>query len=122
MDNLSLESWMREPEGELALDIFRDGNHLVIRSPLAGVAIEDLDIAVHGDLLTIRGTRKLIDETRPEDWYTQECYWGSFSRSVVLPCDVFAEQAEASMRNGVLTVRIPMRHDVHRISIHPIHD
>lgn len=120
MEPSSFPSWIPEPEGQLALDIFREGSSLIIRSPIAGVAIEDLDIAVHGDLLTIRGTRKLVDEPSPEHWFSRECYWGSFSRSVVLPCDVFAEQADASMKNGVLTIRIPLRHDEHRISIHSI--
>jgi len=98
-----------EAEGQLAVDVFRRGSDLIVRSTLAGVKPEDVDVAVNGDLLTIRGTRMHTEEVNEDDWFHQECYWGTFSRSVVLPVDVYAEQAEASLRDGILEIRIPLR-------------
>lgn len=96
-------------EGQLSLDVFKEGNNLVIRSTVAGAKPEDLDIGIHGDLLTVRGKRVSDKSVNEEDWYYRECYWGAFSRSIVLPYEVNAEKAEASMKNGVLEVKIPIR-------------
>ncbi|HWQ99251.1 MAG TPA: Hsp20/alpha crystallin family protein [Candidatus Methylomirabilis sp.] len=96
-------------EGQLSVDVFRDGNSLVIRSTVAAASPEDLDISIHGDLLTIRGKRDVGREVKEDDWYYRECYWGAFSRSVVLPYEVNAERAEASLKNGLLEIRVPIR-------------
>ena len=104
-------------EGQLSIDMFREENALIIRSPMAGVALEDIDIAIHGDLLTIRGQRASQADTHQDEWFCRECYWGSFSRSIILPLDVQAEQAEASMKNGILDIRLPLRHAGHRITV-----
>jgi len=110
--------WLSLPdEGQLSVDVFRDGPTLVVRSPLAGVNLEDIDLAIHGDLLTIRGKREGQREANDDDWYYRECYWGAFSRSIVLPVDVYPEQAEAIVRNGVLEIRIPIREAQYRIKI-----
>ncbi|MCK9360682.1 Hsp20/alpha crystallin family protein [Patescibacteria group bacterium] len=105
-----LPDWKQsQNEGQLALDVFRRGDALVIRSTMAGVKPEDVDIAVNGDLLTIRGQREHEEIMNEDDWFHRECYWGSFSRSLILPVDVYAEKADASLRNGILEVRIPIR-------------
>lgn len=102
--------WFKsETEGQLSVDVFREGNTLVVRSTLAGAKPEDLDIAVNGDLLTIRGTREDKREINDDDWFHQECHWGTFSRSLILPVDVVADQADATLRDGILEVRIPIR-------------
>lgn len=108
---------LAETEGELAVDIFRNGKTLIIRSPIAGVPLEKLDIAIDGDLLTIRGEREDHHDANEEDVFVHECYWGSFSRSIVLPVDVYGEQAEATMKNGVLEIHIPIRNAEHRITV-----
>ncbi len=96
-------------EGQLSLDVLRDGEDLVIRSTVAGAKPENLDITIHGDLLTIRGKREQEKEVAEDDWYYRECYWGGFSRSVVLPFEVASDSAKASLKNGVLEIRIPIR-------------
>ncbi|MDO8584125.1 MAG: Hsp20/alpha crystallin family protein [bacterium] len=112
--------WMPLPEeGQLSVDVFRSGNHLVIRAPIAGVRLEDIDIAIDSDLLTVRGKREIQTEQREDDWYYKECYWGSFSRSIVLPIDVYAEQADATIQNGILEIRIPVREQSFRVAIQP---
>jgi HSP20 family protein len=101
-------------EGQLSVDVFRDKNDLVIRSTIAGTKPEDIDVSVHGDLLTIRGKRETDREVKEDDWYYRECYWGAFSRSVVLPYEVLADKAEASLKNGVLEIRIPIQEAAER--------
>ncbi|MEK7116215.1 MAG: Hsp20/alpha crystallin family protein [Patescibacteria group bacterium] len=104
-------------EGQLSLDAFRDGDALVIRSTVAGVKPEDLDISIHGDLLTIRGARSHDTEIPEDNWYYRECYWGAFSRSVVLPFDVASDLAQASLKNGVLEIRIPIREHGKKLTV-----
>lgn len=118
----SVDQWqeLSEQEGELGVDIFRHGDLLFIRSTLAGVEPEDLDVSIDGDLLTIRGTRKMSHDVHDEDWFHQECYWGPFSRSIVLPLDVYPERAEASLHQGVLTLRLPIRMSHRRLEIRPM--
>lgn len=101
--------WLSQQEGQLAVDVFRDGDTLVIRSAIAGIVPENLDVVIDGDLLTIRGHRQHKQETNEDDWFVQECYWGSFSRSIVLPLDVVADRTDATIKNGILEIRLPIR-------------
>lgn len=106
---VSSQDWFDSSnEAQLSVDVFRDGDELVVRSLAAGVAPKDLDISVHGDLLTIRGNRSETKEKKADDWFYQECYWGSFSRSIVLPNEVSSDRAKASLKNGVLEIRFPV--------------
>lgn len=100
---------MAPNEGQLSVDVFRKGDVLVLRSTVAGVRPEDLDIALHGDLLTIRGKRESERDVEEGHWFYRECYWGAFSRSIVLPYEVATDHAEAKLKNGVLEIRIPIR-------------
>lgn len=119
MQDLSSSSWLpSSDDGQLSIDLFRDGDALIVRSPMAGVSLEHIDIAIHGDLLTIRGQRTQPQVINEDDWFCRECYWGSFSRSIVLPLDVQGEQAEAHVKNGILEIRLPLRHVGHRIHVH----
>ncbi len=94
-------------EGQLSVDVYQTEDNLIIKSTMAGVKPEDLDITINNDLVTIRGTRHQDKEIKPEDYFYQECYWGGFSRSVILPVEVKAEAAEANLKNGVLTLILP---------------
>jgi HSP20 family protein len=96
-----------DSEGQLTIDVYQTDNDIVIKSTIAGVKPEDLDVSINNDMLTIRGDRKQDELVPSENYYYQECYWGSFSRSVILPIDVIAEKIEASMKNGILTIRMP---------------
>lgn len=111
------ERWFTHDEGELAVDVYREGDTVVVRSLLAGVTPDDVDISVEGDLLTIRGERKAGRAVQEQDWIVRECYWGAFSRSIVLPYDVDAEHVSASMENGILEVRIPIQKAKKSVSV-----
>lgn len=96
-----------EAEGQLTIDVYQTDDDIVIKSTIAGVKPEDLDVNINNDMVTIRGERKQDEEITPENYYYQECYWGPFSRSVILPVEIVAEKAEATMKNGILTLRLP---------------
>lgn len=104
-------------EGQLSIDVFRDGEALVIRSTMAGVKPEDLEINLEGDLLTIRGRREQGQTFTQDQWFYRECYWGAFSRSIVLPYEVASDSADAQLKNGVLEIRIPIREHGKRVSV-----
>lgn len=94
-------------DGQLAIDVYQDADYVIVKSIVGGVRPEDLDVDVTGDMVTIKGSRERNEEVADENYYYQECFWGSFSRSVILPCDIQKEKVEASMKNGILTVRLP---------------
>ncbi len=106
-DSSTEENWPSDAEGQLTIDVYQTENDVVIKSTIAGVKPEDLDVAINNDMITIKGERKNEEVVENENYYYQECYWGSFSRSVVLPVDVIADKAEASLKNGILTIRLP---------------
>ena len=101
------KEWLSETEGELVLDVYQTEKEIVIKSTLAGVRPENIDITITNDMLSIKGVRERDEIVRPEDYYYQECYWGAFSRSVILPIEVEADQIQATLKNGILTVRLP---------------
>jgi len=101
------DDWLPDSEGQLTIDVYQTPTEIVIKSTIAGVSPEDLDITITNDMVTIKGKREKDEVISEGDYYYQECYWGAFSRSVILPVDVEAEKAEAGMKNGILTLRLP---------------
>jgi HSP20 family protein len=102
-----VESEDQEEEGQLAIDVYQTEDSIVIKSIIGGIKPEDLDLTVTNDMITIKGSRDNSEELVGNDYYYQECFWGSFSRSVILPCDIRVDGVEASMKNGVLTIKMP---------------
>ncbi|MEI6170037.1 MAG: Hsp20/alpha crystallin family protein [Candidatus Saccharibacteria bacterium] len=104
-----VEEWMNEEEfeGQLAVDVYQTKDMIVVKAPIAGVKPEDIDVAISEDVVTIRGDRKDEFAVEKDNYYVQECFWGSFSRSVILPTSTVAEKADASLKDGVLTIQIP---------------
>src|SRR3989338_5639192 len=101
------KNWITEPDGQLSLDVYQTENEIVIKSAIAGATAQDLEISLVNDMLTIKGVRNKDVEIDPKDYYYQECYWGSFSRSIILPANIDASQIKASIKNGILTVILP---------------
>jgi HSP20 family protein len=96
-----------QEEGELAVDMYQTPSEIVIRTMVAGVRPEDLDIAITRDMITIRGQRAETYESDDNDFFHKELYWGAFSRTIVLPAEVEIEEAEASEKHGLLTLTLP---------------
>lgn len=98
---------MKKEVGQLALDIWQTDKEIIIKAPIAGVNKEDLHVAVTDDVLIIKGDRELGEEVLEENYYTKECFWGNFSRSVVLPLEADSKNISATFEKNVLEIRIP---------------
>lgn len=96
-----------DTEGQLAVDMFQTKDNYVIKSTIAGVRPEDIDVSVNENILTITGERAMEEEVRDKDYFLQECYWGEFSRSVELPEDFDPDSIAAEIKDGILTITIP---------------
>lgn len=105
-------------EGRLSVDVFPLRDSIYIVAPMAGVDTESIDIHIHNDVLTIRGVR-LVPESiaAATEMYHEECYWGPFSRTIVLPAPVVSAHATADFSSGVLTIAIPKQSQERRIPI-----
>jgi HSP20 family protein len=112
------KAWLEaEEEGQISIDVYQTPEAIVVKSTIAGVKPEDIDISINNDMLTIRGRREMTDEVKDEDYLFRECYWGSFSRSIILPVEIEPERIEAFLENGVLTVVLPKAKVSKQISI-----
>ncbi len=101
------EEWMSDFEGQLNIDMYQTKDNVIVKSTIAGVRPEDIDITVANDMLTIKGSRRKEDSVNQDDYFYQECYWGNFARSVIIPIDIDSEAIEADLKDGILTVIIP---------------
>ncbi len=94
-------------EGQLAVDVLETQDEIIIRSAIAGVKPEDLDVHVTSDIVTIRGERQSGKEIRDATTHFEECFWGTFSRSIVLPHHVKTDEVDAVISDGILTLTLP---------------
>jgi len=96
-----------ETDGELAIDMYQTPTEIIIKTMVAGVKPEDLDISITRDMVTIQGKREESNDVVGNDFFHKELYWGSFSRTIVLPDEVEVEDAEAVNKNGLLIITMP---------------
>lgn len=101
------DEWMTDYEGALNIDMYQTKDNVIIKSTIAGVRPDEIDITVANDMVTISGSRKREEKISDDDYFYQECYWGGFSRSVIVPVDIDSEHIEADLKDGILTVVIP---------------
>jgi HSP20 family protein len=96
-----------EEEGELAIDLYETKDSLVLQAVIGGMKADDLDISITNDMITVRGERKREDNGKIDTLYYEECFWGAFSRSIILPQEINADKAKATIKNGLLTIILP---------------
>lgn len=99
--------WLEDYEGQLAIDAYQTDEEMVLKAPIAGVERADLEISITDEIINIKGERKRPEDIGAENYFAQECYWGSFSRSYILPVAVESEKTAANLKNGILTITIP---------------
>jgi len=92
-----------------AVDVSETDEAVVVRADVPGLAPEDLEINLSGNLLTIKGEKKQEREEKKENFYRMERVYGSFVRSIELPAEVEAEKVEAVYKNGVLKIVLPKK-------------
>jgi len=109
------QAWQEE-EGQLLIDVAQTKDELIVVATMSGAKPDEIDLHLHNDLLTIRGKRE--PSIPPDaDYVLSETYWGSFSRTIVLPVDVKPELAKADYSYGVLTIYLPKAKDDQDIPI-----
>ena len=103
------QNWPSKDEeiGELLIDLYQTPDELILESTIAGVEPKDLDISIANDMVIISGKRERRERMMIEGFYFQECFWGTFTRSIVLPQEVDADKAKATFKNGMLFIRLP---------------
>lgn len=94
-------------DGQLAVDVINTEDAIIVKAMLAGVKPNDIDIDIARDLVTIRGTREEEYEVTEDNYYHKELFWGSFSRTIMLPEEIDVDQAEAIEKNGLMTLKLP---------------
>lgn len=94
-------------EGQLTIDVYESPDSIIIKSMVAGVKPENLDVNITHEMVTISGGREDEQRVEKQNYFYQELYWGRFSRSILLPKEVDPDEAEAVIKDGVLTIKIP---------------
>ena len=90
--------------------MYETDDTIVVRSFVAGVDSDHIEISMHNDMLTIRGTRQDMEEIHDDRFYHRECHWGTFSRSVIIPKTIDPDRIRALFKNGVVTILLPKIH------------
>ena len=96
-----------ETEGQLTVDVYKDKDDLIVQSTIAGVNPDNLEINITNESVMIRGKRVKEERINEKDYFYQECFWGSFSRSIILPYEIDSEKSTAVFKNGILVIRMP---------------
>ena len=94
-------------EGELSVDVYQTATEIIIEAMVAGVKPEDLHLSITRDMVTIKGRRDGNTQISHDDYFYKELYWGSFTRTILLPHEVEIEEAEAVEKHGLLIIRLP---------------
>jgi HSP20 family protein len=89
------------------VDIFEEGNEVVVKAELPGMGKDEIEVNITDDVITISGEKKHEEKIDKKDYFRLERSHGSFSRSMTLPVETQSEMAKATFRDGVLEIRIP---------------
>lgn len=111
-------NWTPEDEdGELTVDVYQTPTHIVLETMVAGVKPEDITVDISRDMITIKGKRHDAKTISEENYFAKELYWGSFSRTILLPQEIEPEEADAVEKHGLLTIKIPKVDKTKRSSV-----
>jgi HSP20 family protein len=99
-------SWPSE-EGRLVVDVYENDHDLVIQAAIAGIKTEELDIALENDMMIIRGERIDPNALKTKKYFIKECYFGPFSREIILPREIDTSKIKAEIKDGILTIKMP---------------
>jgi HSP20 family protein len=102
-------NWMEEEneEAELTVDVYQTPTDVIVQTMVAGVKPEDIELVIARDMVTIRGKREESRKIEEDNYFAKELYWGAFSRTILLPQEIDPEEAEATEKHGLLTIKLP---------------
>ncbi len=89
------------------VDIYEDGENIILKAELPGVKKEDISVNITGDTITISGKKEEEKEVKEKNYYRKERKSGSFTRSFTLPCEIDKENVKATFKNGILEIVLP---------------
>jgi len=96
-----------DEEGQLTVDLYQTPTHIILETMVAGVKPDDVTIDISRDMITVKGKRHESKTINEDNYFAKELYWGSFSRTIMLPHEVEPEDSEATEKHGLLTIKIP---------------
>ena len=96
-----------QSEGQLPVDVYQTPNEIVIRTFVAGVRPDELNVSISRDMVVIEGSREERDSVVDSDYFTRELFWGSFSRTILLPQEVDVDNSSAGAKDGLLSIILP---------------
>lgn len=94
-------------DGQLVIDVYETEKELIIQSAIAGIKNNKINIGLENDILIITGERENPIKDEEKTYFTQECYFGPFSREIILPREIDTSRIEAKIKEGILTIRMP---------------
>jgi HSP20 family protein len=103
---------MRDGWSAPAIDMYQTDDEIVVKASLPGIKVDEVQINITGDVLTLKGEVKHEEESKDKAWHIREQRWGSFQRSVALPTNVVADKAKAEFENGILNITLPKAEEV----------
>ena len=95
-----------------AIDMYQTDDEIVVKASLPGVKTDEVQINITGEILTIKGETRQVEEKKEKAWHMREQRWGTFERAVALPTEVVSDKAKAEFENGILTITLPKAEEV----------
>jgi len=95
-----------------AIDMYQTDDEIVVKASLPGVKPDEVQINITGEILTIKGETKQVEEKNEKAWHMREQRWGTFERAVALPTEVVSDKAKAEFESGILTITLPKAEEV----------
>ncbi|MDD4409097.1 MAG: Hsp20/alpha crystallin family protein [Candidatus Pacebacteria bacterium] len=99
------ENWNID-EGQLVIDVYETEKDLIIQAAISGIRTEDLDISLENDMLIIKGDRPDPSNSKTKKYFIRECYFGPFSREIILPREIDTSKIKAEIKEGILTIKM----------------
>ena len=100
-----------------AIDMYQTDDEIVVKASLPGVKADEVQINITGEVLTLKGETRQVEEKKDKAWHMREQRWGAFERAIALPTEVVADKAKAEFENGILTITLPKAEEVRPKSI-----
>ncbi|HEX2539670.1 MAG TPA: Hsp20/alpha crystallin family protein [Caldimonas sp.] len=101
----------------MAADVIEDDDKMIVRLEVPGMRRDDFHVELHGNVLSVRGEKRIDQQTKKGGYQVVQCAYGEFRRQVPLPVAVKADAAKATYRDGVLRIELPKMEDARPGSI-----
>lgn len=94
-------------EGQLPVDVYQTGTDIIIRTFIAGVRPDEMNVSISRDMVVIEGSREERDTIVESDYFSRELFWGRFTKTILLPQEVDVDACTANAKDGLLTLTLP---------------